>query len=111
MKNNDVNPLEIYASGLKGMTLAATMLTFFVVCIEIKEEWSEFEKVRKLYRIFNDSNRKDLDNRVLCSNKTRTTGKAFLNEIKLFKQLPEAQDDDLQEVIDNAIDITKSIIA
>ena len=111
MRKTDANPLEIYVDGLKGMTLAATMLTFFVVCIEIKEEWPEFEKVRKLYRIFNDSNRKDLDDRVLCSNKTRSTGKAFLKEIESFKQLPEAQDNDLQEVIDNAIDTTKSIIA
>lgn len=110
MKKIDVNPLEIYASGLKGMTFAATMLTFFVVCTEIKEEWPEFDKVRKLYRVFIDSNQKDLDDRILCSNNTLNSGKSFLNELKVFKQLPEVQDNDVQELIENAIEATKKII-
>ena len=111
MKNSDVNTIDVYTNGLKGMTLAATMLTFCIVCNEIKEEWPDYAKVKNLYRDFDKSSRNDLNDRIICSEKTRSTGKIFLKEIKAFKQLPEANEDDLKDIIKNAIEITISIIS
>lgn len=111
MKKTDVDPLEMYTIGLKGVTLTATMLTISILCLEIKEDWPEFEKVKSAYSSFDKSNRNDLNGKIICSEKTYSTGKTFLKEIKAFKQLPEAKTDDLQELIKNAIDITASIVS
>ena len=111
MKKTDVDPLDMYTNGLKGITLAATMLTISILCQEIKQDWPECEKVKKAYSIFDESNLNDLKDRKSCSEKTFSAGKIFLKEIKAFKQLPEAETDDLQELIKNSIDITTSIIS
>lgn len=111
MKKTDVDPLNMYTNGLKGITLAATMLTFSILCQEIKDDWPEYEKVKKTYSSFDKSNRNDLKAKNICSSKTSSLGESFLKEIKAFKQLPEAKDDDLQEMIKSSIEITASIIS
>ena len=52
MKKTDVDPVDMFVNGLKGTTLAATMLTFCILCQEVKEDWPECEKVKKAYSIF-----------------------------------------------------------
>jgi len=111
MKKTENDALTLYINALNGMTIAASIMTLGLLCNNVKEDWPEFEKLINVYQEFDNSNLKDFHNRKNLSDRTLNTGKLFLQELRNFKFHPNAQNKDIQEIIDNTIETTELVLS
>lgn len=107
-KNN--NSVQSYILAIKSMSLASGMMVFGAACDSIKKEWPEFEKVEESYMKFDDSIEKACNNQLGLTPDVVNYGKAFLNELNNFQNFPEAQKENLQELIDRIKNTSEKII-
>ena len=111
MKKNENDVLSLYVNALQGITIAASMMTLSILCNDIKKDWPEFKKLMNSYYEFDNFNREDCHNKNNHSDKTLKSGKIFLQEIKKFKSNLDAQDKDIQDIIENTIETTQLFIS
>ena len=96
-KNN--KPVQSYILAIKSMSLASGMMVLGAACDSITKEWLEWEKVEDAYTKFDDSIEQACNNQLGLTPDVVNYGKAFLDELNNFQNLPEAQKDNLQELI------------
>lgn len=109
-KKKKNNPVQSYILAIKSMSLASGMMVFGAACDSIKKEWPECEKVEESYTKFDDSIEKPCYNQLGLTPDVVNYGKAFLDELNNFQNLPEAQKDNLQELINRISKTVKEII-
>lgn len=107
-KNN--NSVQSYILAIKSMSLAFGMMVLGAACDSIKKEWQECEKIEDAYTKFDDSIEKACNNQLGLTSAIVNYGKAFLDELNNFQNLPEAQKDNLQELINRITKTVKEII-
>ena len=107
-KNN--NPVQSYILAIKSMSLASGMMVLGAACDSIKKEWSEWEKVEDAYTKFDDSIEQACNNQLGLTPDVVNYGKAFLDELNNFQNLPEAQKDNLQELINRIKNTSEKLI-
>jgi len=110
-KKKKNNPVQSYILAIKSMSLASGMMVFGAACDSIKKEWPECEKVEDAYTKFDDSIEKACNNQLGLTSAIVNYGKAFLDELNNFQNLPEAQKDNLQELINRITKTVKEIIS
>ena len=104
------NPVQSYILAIKSMSLASGMMVLGAACDSIKKEWPEWEKVEDAYTKFDDSIEKACNNQLGLTSAIVNYGKAFLDELNNFQNLPEVQKDNLQELINRITKTVKEII-
>lgn len=109
-KKKKNTPVQSYILAIKSMSLASGMMFFGVACDSIKKEWPECEKVEDAYTKFYDSIEKASNNQHGLTSAIVNYGKAFLDELNNFQNLPDAQKDNLQELINRITKTVKEII-
>ena len=107
-KNN--KPVQSYILAIKSMSLASGMMVLGVACDSITKEWLEWEKVEDAYTKFDDSIEQACNNQLGLTPDVVNYGKAFLDELNNFQNLPEAQKDNLQELINRIKNASEKII-
>ena len=107
-KNN--KPVQSYILAIKSMSLASGMMVFGGACDSIKKEWPECEKVEDAYTKFDDSIEKACNNQLGLTSAIVNYGKAFLDELNNFQTFPEAQKDNLWELINRIKNTSEKII-
>ena len=109
-KKKKNNPVQSYILAIKSMSLASGMMVFGAACDSIKKEWPECEKVEDAYTKFDDSIEKACNNQLGLTPDVVNYGKAFLDELNNFQNFPEAQKDNLQELINRIKNTSEKII-
>ena len=109
-KKKKNNPVQSYILAIKSMSLASGMMGFGAACDSIKKEWPEWEKVEDAYTKFDDSIEKACNNQLGHTSDVVNYGKAFFDELNNFQNLPEAQKDNLRELINRITKTVKEII-
>lgn len=109
-KKKKNNPVQSYILAIKSMSLASGMMVFGAACDSIKKEWPECEKVEDAYTKFDDSIEKSCNNQLGLTPDVVNYGKAFLDELNNFQTFPEAQKDNLWELINRITKTVKEII-
>ena len=107
-KNN--KPVQSYILAIKSMSLASGMMVLGAACDSITKEWLEWEKVEDAYTKFDDSIEQACNNQLGLTPDVVNYGKAFLDELNNFQNLPEAQKDNLQELIVRIKNTSEKII-
>ena len=107
-KNN--KPVQSYILAIKSMSLASGMMVLGAACDSIKKEWSEWEKVEDAYTKFDDSIEQACNNQLGLTSAIVNYGKAFLDELNNFQTFPEAQKDNLWELINRIKNTSEKII-
>ena len=109
-KKKNHKPVQSYILAIKSMSLASGMMVLGAACDSIKKEWPEWEKVEDAYTKFDDSIEKACNNQLRLTPVVVNYGKAFFDELNNFQNLPEAQKDNLQELINRITKTVKEII-
>ena len=107
-KNN--KPVQSYILAIKSMSLASGMMVLGAACDSITKEWLEWEKVEDAYTKFDDSIEQACNNQLGLTPDVVNYGKAFLDELNNFQNLPEAQKDNLQELINRIKNTSEKLI-
>ena len=107
-KNN--KPVQSYILAIKSMSLASGMMVLGAACDSITKEWLEWEKVEDAYTKFDDSIEQACNNQLGLTPDVVNYGKAFLDELNIFQNFPEAQKDNLQELINRIKNTSEKII-
>ena len=107
-KNN--KPVQSYILAIKSMSLASGMMVLGAACDSITKEWLEWEKVEDAYTKFDDSIEQACNNQLGLTSAIVNYGKAFLDELNNFQNLPEAQKDNLQELINRIKNTSEKLI-
>ena len=107
-KNN--KPVQSYILAIKSMSLASGMMVLGAACDSITKEWLEWEKVEDAYTKFDDSIEQACNNQLGLTPDVVNYGKAFLDELNNFQNLPEVQKDNLQELIVRIKNTSEKII-
>ena len=109
-KKKKNNPVQSYILSIKSISLASGMMVFAAACDSIKKKWPECEKVEDAYTKFDDSIEKACNNQLGLTSAIVNYGKAFLDELNNFQNFPEAQKDNLQELINRIKNTNEKII-
>ena len=109
-KKKNHKPVQSYILAIKSMSLASGMMVLGAACDSITKEWLEWEKVEDAYTKFDDSIEQACNNQLGLTPDVVNYGKAFLDELNNFQNLPEAQKDNLQELINRIKNTSEKII-
>ena len=107
-KNN--KPVQSYILTIKNMSLASGMMVVGAACDSITKEWLEWEKVEDAYTKFDDSIEQACNKQLGLTPDVVNYGKAFLDELNNFQNLPEVQKDNLQELINRIKNTSEKLI-
>lgn len=86
------------------------MMIFDAVCESIKTEWPEYDKVIDSYTKFENSIENALKKESGLSPAIVNHGKAFINELNSFQNMPEVEKENLQELIKHVKKTGRKII-
>lgn len=110
MKKTATNPIDLYCNALKGMTLAANMLVLTALCCTDDKECDGLEELTTVCHHFDTALHKALENKMPSSSTVITTAKRYFSALKDFKKSPDAQTDEIQELLKDQEEIIQSII-
>ncbi len=110
MKKTNINPVDLYCNALKGMTLAANMLVLTALCCTDDKEFDGFEELTTVSRHFDTEFHKALEDKRLSSPAVITTAKRYFSVLKDFEKSPDAQADEIRELLKDQEEIIQSII-
>lgn len=110
MKKTDTNPVDLYCIALKGMTLAANMLVLTSLCCSDDKECDGLEELTTVCHHFDTALHKALEDKKPSSTAVITTAKRYFSALRDFKKSPDAQADEIQELLKDQEEIIQSII-
>lgn len=110
MKKTDINPVDLFCIGLKGITLTANMLVLTSLCCTDDKECDGLEELSNVTHHFDTALQKALEDKKLSSSSVITTAKRYFSVLKDFRKSPDAQADEIQELLKDQEEILQSII-
>lgn len=110
MKKTDTNPVDLYCIALKGMTLAANMLVLTSLCCIDDKECDGLEELTTVCHHFDTALHKALEDKKSSSAAVITTAKRYFSVLKDFEKSPDAQANEIKELLKDQEEIIQSII-
>ena len=110
MKKTDTNPVDLYCIALKGMTLAANMLVLTSLCCSDDKECDGLEELTTVCHHFDTALHNALEDKKPSSFAVIIAAKSYFSALKNFKKSPDAQADEIQELLKDQEEIIQSII-
>ena len=110
MKRTDINPIDVFSSALIGMELSMNMIVIAAHCNTDDKISEGFIKLNKVYQKYDNAVHKALKAKKLSSPAVISSAKEYISELNDFKKHPDAQTDDIQELIEEQKRILKAEI-
>ncbi len=99
MKMTKEEYIEMVKQSFNGLDLSMCMVMLFCKCPEKGELACAASKLGDAHEYFNNSLQDALDNGRINSSEIQKNGKAFLNELDNFKELPQAKTREILQII------------
>lgn len=107
-KKNLIEDLIGSLYAMHGMELSFNMIELNLSCMKVKASWPEFDVVYESFLTLCDALKKSCDGESI---KLKHYARAYKRNLVILSKTPDAQKDEVQEYINDAIDISERLIS